>query len=613
MLRTGWWLWLGMTVTSAFAGCYVNPAEDASLVTALDAGRDGHASKPLSETMEAGASSGLPCDVQALLTARCVGCHSDPPTSGPMSLVSYADLIAPSKSDTSKSVAAVALERMHNASNPMPPSNPLQEHEYAGFASWVSAGLPATGCVPDEISTITNDGGPECIMASDCPGELICRNGFCDVECVRDKDCPASWTCRQTRCQPSPVTINTSTPDGGPEDGGADASSGYRDFTNEVAWASADLTALATGAYNGVAFDGRYMYFAPDNTNSKVLRFDTDQPFGNGAAWSVFDLKTVNPNGFGYRGAVFDGRYVYLVPGVGTGLIAARFDTQAPFTSGSSWTAFSLKGMNATLSGFTAATFDGRYIYYVPAFGIAAQAARYDTRVPFDSASSWSTFSLATLHPSATSFAGAVFDGHFIYFLPWKGATGGGALLTRYDPQGAFADPASWNTLDLQTLNASAGGYHGGAFDGRYLYLVPGWLGPTPAWSSTTIARYDTQATFGANGAWTFFDMSALGSQAGGFNAAVFDGRYLTFAPGFGENVYRSDAYRFDTKGSLSEPSSWSTFDTQIIHSSLTNLKGTAFDGRYVYFAPSAGWATRFDAKTHRSMPQLPAFYGSTY
>ena len=599
---------IGLAVVGSFLGCYTGPSVSDSRGLSVNAQSPTPGSAP-----EAGAAAGLPCDVAALLATRCGSCHSDPPGGGaPMGLVTYAQLLAPSVGDPTRTVAQVALARMRDTSRPMPPANVLPETDVAPFASWLEAGAPALGCVAEDAPTASHDAGPECVLASDCPGELVCRDGFCDVECVKDKDCVATWTCKHTRCQPP--SIGGSASHDGTDAGRADAGlTTVHDFGSSLSWSTAEVSAVATGSYNGTAFDGRYVYFAPDGTNGKVLRFDTEQAFGSSTAWSAFDLTALDPRATGYRGAVFDGRYVYLVPAVGAGVLAARFDTEAPFASGASWSLFSLKTVSNALSGFTGATFDGRYLYLVPAFSPTALATRFDTHATFASAASWSTFAMSGIHPKATSFAGAAFDGRYVYYVPWRSGTTGGTILTRYDPQGGFGDPGSWTALDLTTLDANARGYHAAAFDGRYLYLVPGWTAPAPAWSSTTLARYDTKADLAASSSWSFFDMSTLGPEAGGFNAASFDGRYVVFAPGYASSQYRGDAFRLDTKGALTAAGSWSRFDATALASPLVNLKGTAFDGRYVYFAPSGGVVARFDAKAPRSMPELPGFHGSFY
>jgi hypothetical protein len=92
---------------------------------------------------------GLPCDVAALLLAKCTSCHSNPPVAyAPMALMTYADLTAPSKSDATKSNAVVSLARMKSATSPMPalPAAPASAAQIAAFEAWVNAGTPMGSC-----------------------------------------------------------------------------------------------------------------------------------------------------------------------------------------------------------------------------------------------------------------------------------------------------------------------------------------------------------------------------------------------------------------------------------------------------------------------------------
>lgn len=99
-----------------------------------------------------GSSSGLPCDVAALISSKCVTCHGTTPIVGvPTSLVTYADLTAPSKSDPTETNAALAVVRMTSTTSPMPPagSTPATSAEIASMQSWIAAGYPMTGCAAD--------------------------------------------------------------------------------------------------------------------------------------------------------------------------------------------------------------------------------------------------------------------------------------------------------------------------------------------------------------------------------------------------------------------------------------------------------------------------------
>jgi hypothetical protein len=104
-----------------------------------------------------GASAGVPCAVQAVFAAHCTSCHGARPTGGaPMSLVTYADLTAPARSDPTRTVASMAVLRMQSAATPMPPApaQTVASGEIATISSWIAAGYPATGC-----GTGTGSGG----------------------------------------------------------------------------------------------------------------------------------------------------------------------------------------------------------------------------------------------------------------------------------------------------------------------------------------------------------------------------------------------------------------------------------------------------------------------
>jgi mono/diheme cytochrome c family protein len=106
----------------------------------------------------ASGASGLPCDVASLLSGKCATCHGATPLPGvPMSLVTYADLTGPAKSDPSVTNAAMAVTRMMSTTTPMPPvgSPAATPTEIAALQSWIAAGYPMTGCgtvAPDPFS-----------------------------------------------------------------------------------------------------------------------------------------------------------------------------------------------------------------------------------------------------------------------------------------------------------------------------------------------------------------------------------------------------------------------------------------------------------------------------
>jgi hypothetical protein len=60
-----------------------------------------------------------------------------------------------------------------------------------------------------------------------------------------------------------------------------------------------------------------------------------------------------------------------------------------------------------------------------------------------------------------------VFDGRFVYLVPFVSSH-----LVRYDTLAAFADAASWSSFDTMKLDPYGYQFHGGGFDGRYLYVA---------------------------------------------------------------------------------------------------------------------------------------------
>jgi hypothetical protein len=112
-----------------------------------------------SDATFADASSGtIPCDVNSVLTRICQQCHSNPPRFGAlMPLVTYADLVAPAKTDPTKHVYEMIEKRIHDDGNPMPPApNPrLSAADTATFDAWIAAGAPSGG----NTACISTDGG----------------------------------------------------------------------------------------------------------------------------------------------------------------------------------------------------------------------------------------------------------------------------------------------------------------------------------------------------------------------------------------------------------------------------------------------------------------------
>jgi hypothetical protein len=301
---------------------------------------------------------------------------------------------------------------------------------------------------------------------------------------------------------------------------------------------------------------------------------------------------------------------------------------------------------------FSGGAFDGQYVYFA---GRGPYTARYDTTAGFNDAGAWDEFDTSRLSDDAGTaggFEGAVFDGRYVYFVPYGSATAPKSIVARFDTSpdaGGFLSITAWTSFDLAALMPDGGaplvGYWGAAFDGRYVYFVPHNDGVpfgvvvrydtfpppgTPEGGATIISGLphgDGGADAGDSGAtallfdelsqWQTFDLATINPTALGFLGAVYDGTALYLVPGandaFNSELHSGNsgvAVRLRTAGTFTGTTAWSTMDLTTVNGLLTDFAGGAFDGQFVYFAPRGnGIAPRFD--TTGSFTSVPSW--STY
>jgi len=419
-----------------------------------------------------------------------------------------------------------------------------------------------------------------------------------------------------------------------------DAGLVYFDMTNAANWETFDLGGLGlpVQGFSGAIFDGRGVYFPPlygplyASNPGMIARYDTTAPFGAASAWTTFGLSGIDAGNVGYAGGVFDGRYVHLSPqasptdgGVGLSGLIARYDTEGGFADAAAWSTFNTTALATTARGFFGSVFDGRYVYLVPYVNSLdggpydGLVVRYDTTAASFGADAFSTFNVTSISPAAEGFLGAVFDGRYVYFVPRANSVSHftfDGLVVRFDTEGSFASTAAWTSFDVSKVNPAAIGFGGGVFDGRYLYLVPSNNGSLGGFDGV-VARLDTTAAFGAAGSWATFDVSTLDTRAGGFVGGVFDGRYLYLVPntdvgadgGFAKD---GTVARYDTTLALGSSQAWTFFDVATISSNAVGFSGGAFDGEYVYLVPNSySTVARFHAKSPGSVP--PTVHGGSF
>ncbi len=310
---------------------------------------------------------------------------------------------------------------------------------------------------------------------------------------------------------------------------------------------------LKTTGYAGAVFANGYIYFVPylneEGRHAKVLRYNTNEDFNNPTSWSAFDGNTLElPQGSqlnGYDGGVYDGeRYIYFTPygdQNGFNLFALRYDTLGDFKNKASWSFTSTVQMaqNANAKGYYGTAFDGNYVYYVPFANkdgdkFHASMLRYNITLPFTSRDSWSFFDASQIGEEKTiGYKGAVFDGKYIYYVPFREKEGVGGQHTRvlrYNTELPFEDNSSWTVFNADNIDGlNTVGYVGAEFDGRYIYFIPY---QQDNFFHANVLRYDTTKDFTTSGSWSSFNAENIsGLNTKGYKYGMIMGKYLYLVP----------------------------------------------------------------------------------
>ena len=281
----------------------------------------------------------------------------------------------------------------------------------------------------------------------------------------------------------------------------------------------------------------------------------------------------------GFFGSVSDGRYVYFAPQLNDSQErhgqALRYDSHGAFSDPSSWSAYdagSTSGLNT--KGYYGAVHAGDYIYYIPRTDgetLHSRLLRYDRRGDFRAPGSWSAHDIG--HPC--SYQSAAFDGRYIYLVPgYHREAGETGLAVRFDTQGAFTDPSSYLSYDAgHTGGLESTNYDGACFDGRYIYYAP-------LNNRGVVLRVDTRGEFTDAASWSALDASQAGMHM--CVGAVFDGDYVYYVP-----YAHSVAVRYDTRKDFNDLASWESYNALNTSGLLANgYDGAAFDGRYIHYIP---------------------------
>ena len=176
-------------------------------------------------------------------------------------------------------------------------------------------------------------------------------------------------------------------------------------------------------------------------------------------------------------------------------------------------------------------------------------------------------------------FHDGVFDGRHVYFVPYHNGTTYSGEVLRFDAGREFTDPGAWDTCDpgAQGVGNHPNGYHGAVFDGQFVYFVPNY---NNTGNHSEVLRLDTAGDFSNASSWTTFDPGdqGVGEEAGGYHRGAFDGRFVYFAPA-GWQPAHGEVLRHDTagcRGDLNCDGALNAFDIDPFVLALTDPAGYA-------------------------------------
>jgi len=346
---------------------------------------------------------------------------------------------------------------------------------------------------------------------------------------------------------------------------------------------------------------------------STIIPFIKSNPSFIGIGETSFNLKALYPDIGSFSGGVFDGSYIYfgtksMNASANLRLIRCKSDTLNPYLYGNITNTANLfesielpgYGGNAFLTG---GFFDGtRYVHFVGSninltsgnVGLVS----YDISKPFLNANSFIVQNPALINSDFTgnTIDGCIFDGSKLYLLPTGSSSNLFACTYNYSNLSTIFTSSSvssynissayyWNSITPIGLDANISNFSGGSFDGRFIYLSP--------LSSKMLVRFDTTQNNASSGFQTFPLNEVLNLSTPDFRSCVYDGKYVYFIPSANINgsTVSSTILRYDTTLDFSQTYSYSNIQLSTIqnssNSSFVGFKGGMYDGKYIYLLPN--------------------------
>lgn len=379
-----------------------------------------------------------------------------------------------------------------------------------------------------------------------------------------------------------------------------------------------DISSVQDGAkgFSGMAFDGRFNYYAPLNNGhffGQVCRYDTQLGFTDGDAWSTFDCAELNAACRGFTDAIYDGRYVTLIPfcnGQHHGHVT-RYDTQKPFHEKSSWEYFDITQLNEHCRGFVSGCFDGRYIVFSP-YQLDFKThhgcvARFDTLCALDDKNAWQWFDTAVVNHNGGGFHSAIASDDYVYLVPYcRAEKSYNDLLLRYKKSAPFTDPSAWQSVELSKIEPMCRGFIGGVYRQGKIYLAPYFDGEV---RHGRVMQFDESMTLEDPLAWQVFDSTEVNCNSRGFFGAICDEHYLYLLPHCrGVNEYHGQITRYQFSSEFTDKNAWSTCDLTQANELCKGFIGGVIHQGDLFLAPfetQQGCPSGLTAKVTLNQPSL--------
>lgn len=331
--------------------------------------------------------------------------------------------------------------------------------------------------------------------------------------------------------------------------------------------------------------------------------YTPDDPFQKPAAWRLVDLHTqgpASPYAEGFLGAIPVKNKLYFIPSF---TIATDGVTQTSnpvffvwdpalgdFADSAAWSQINNGptaggGTNKVPSidwcGWGSACTDGNYVY----FGSSADyksgspphgtQVRYDTRLPFTSASSWEAITLHTgahmLDTGCRGFQGIAFDGKYIWLAPSDNSQDNTAKVARFDTTKTDFSANSdlgWEFYDITTPGFFTNCTNSRGFNGmfyandRWMVFVP-WQDHSQVrhgWVTAVDTKHPTvrSGALSATGeAWFTFNLASINAAAIGYQGGAEIGGYWWLNPAFNGTICPPLARRDSTDLRMTSSAAW--------------------------------------------------------